>query len=36
MRILASGDIHGDMNLAKRLAKQAEDEKVDLVVLCMV
>jgi len=34
MRILASGDIHGDTNLAERLAKRAEDEKVDLVILC--
>ncbi|MFH1409433.1 MAG: metallophosphoesterase [Nanoarchaeota archaeon] len=33
MRILASGDIHGDANLAKKLAAQAEKEKVDLVVL---
>ena len=34
LRILAAGDIHGDMNLAEKLAKQAEDEKVDLVILC--
>ena len=34
MKILASGDIHGDTSLAERLAKRAEDEKVDLVVLC--
>lgn len=34
MKILASGDMHGDIGLAKKLAKQAEDEKVDLVILC--
>ncbi|AJF61029.1 TPA: hypothetical protein HA239_00710 [Candidatus Woesearchaeota archaeon] len=34
MKILAAGDIHGDMGLAKKLAKKAEDEKVDLVILC--
>ncbi len=34
MKILAAGDIHGDMNLAKRLAERAEKEKVDLVILC--
>ncbi|MBD3203127.1 hypothetical protein GF327_02450 [Candidatus Woesearchaeota archaeon] len=34
MKILASGDIHGDMNLAERLAKKAKKKKVDLVVLC--
>lgn len=34
MKILASGDIHGDIGLAKRLAEKAEKEKVDLVVLC--
>lgn len=34
MKILASGDIHGDTRLAERLAKKAEEEKVDLVVLC--
>lgn len=34
MRILAAGDIHGDSNLAKKLAERAEKEKVDLVVLC--
>jgi uncharacterized protein len=33
MRILAAGDIHGDQSLAKRLAKRAEKENVDLVVL---
>ena len=34
MKILASGDIHGDMTLAKKLAERAEKENVDLVVLC--
>ena len=34
MKILASGDIHGDKRLAERLAQRAEKEKVDLVVLC--
>ncbi|MBT5021945.1 hypothetical protein HOK51_06995 [Candidatus Woesearchaeota archaeon] len=34
LKILASGDIHGDIDLVKKLAKQAEDENVDLVVLC--
>jgi len=34
LRILASGDIHGDSSLAKKLAEKAEREKVDLVILC--
>lgn len=34
MKILAAGDIHGDSALAEKLAKKAENEKVDLVVLC--
>lgn len=34
MKILASGDLHGDTNLAERLAQQAEQENVDLVILC--
>jgi Icc-related predicted phosphoesterase len=34
MKILASGDIHGDISLARRLAEKAEKENVDLVVLC--
>lgn len=34
MRILAAGDIHGDSRLAERLAKKAEEENVDLVVIC--
>ncbi len=33
-KILASGDIHGDISLAKNLADKAEKENVDLVVLC--
>jgi len=33
LRILAAGDIHGDSATAKALAKRAEDEHVDLVVL---
>jgi uncharacterized protein len=34
MKILAAGDIHGDISLARRLAEKAEKEKVDLVILC--
>lgn len=34
MRILGAGDIHGDINVAKKLAEKAEQNKVDLVVLC--
>lgn len=34
LKILASGDIHGDISLAKKLAERAEKEKVDLVILC--
>lgn len=34
MRLLASGDIHGDVGLVKKLAEKAEREKVDLVILC--
>ena len=34
MKILATGDIHGDISLVKKLAKRADDEKVDLVILC--
>jgi Icc-related predicted phosphoesterase len=33
LKILAAGDIHGDKDIAKKLAKKAEKEKVDLVVL---
>jgi len=34
LRILAAGDIHGDINLAEKLAERAKSENVDLVVLC--
>ncbi len=34
MKILASGDIHGDTMLAEKLAEKAEREGVDLVILC--
>lgn len=34
MKILAASDIHGESKLVKKLAKQAEAENVDLVVLC--
>lgn len=34
LRILAAGDIHGDTNLAEKLAERAKKENVDLVVLC--
>ncbi|MBU0536188.1 MAG: metallophosphoesterase [Nanoarchaeota archaeon] len=34
LRILASGDIHGDVGLARKLAEKAEKENVDLVILC--
>jgi Icc-related predicted phosphoesterase len=34
MRILSVGDIHGDRSLAEKLARQAEEENVDLVVIC--
>lgn len=33
MKILAAGDIHGDVSSAKKLANKSEKEKVDLVVL---
>jgi len=32
-KILAAGDLHGDSEIAKRLANKAEKEKVDLVVI---
>ena len=32
-KILAIGDLHGDQNLVKRLAKRAKDENVDLVII---
>ncbi|MBW3014772.1 metallophosphoesterase [Candidatus Woesearchaeota archaeon] len=34
MKILATGDFHGDTDLAKRLAEKAVKEEVDLVVIC--
>jgi len=34
MKILAASDIHGDTRLVQKLAQQASDENVDLVVLC--
>lgn len=34
MKILAAGDIHGDMGLAERLAIRAEEEAADVVILC--
>ena len=33
LKIIAAGDIHGDTSQAKKLAEQAEEESVDLVVL---
>jgi Icc-related predicted phosphoesterase len=33
LKILAAGDIHGDSDVSKKLAEQAEKEKVDLVIL---
>ncbi len=32
-KILAAGDLHGDSNITKKLAKKAEKEDVDLVLL---
>ena len=34
MKILAAGDIHGDKGLARNLSKKADEEDVDVVVLC--
>ncbi len=34
LRVLAAADLHGDSRLAKKLALRAEEENVDLVVLC--
>jgi len=34
LKILAAGDIHGDINLAEKLAERAKKEDVDLVILC--
>lgn len=33
LRILAAGDLHGDIGIAKKLSEKAKKEKVDLVVL---
>jgi hypothetical protein len=33
LRILAAGDLHGDLGIAKKLATKGKKEKVDLVVL---
>lgn len=33
LRILAAGDFHGNSSIAKKLAEQAERNKVDLVIL---
>jgi hypothetical protein len=33
-KILAASDIHGESKLVKKLAKRAQDEDVDLVILC--
>lgn len=33
LKILAAGDLHGSQEAARSLAKQASDEKVDLVIL---
>lgn len=34
MRILAASDLHGDSALVKKLAKKADKENVDLILLC--
>lgn len=34
LKILAASDIHGEAKIALKLAKKAEKEKVDLIVLC--
>jgi len=34
MKILAAGDLHGDTRLANALARKAEKNRVDLVILC--
>jgi Icc-related predicted phosphoesterase len=33
-KILAVSDIHGDSNLVRTLAKEAEKEKADVIILC--
>ncbi len=34
LKILAAGDIHGDISIAEKLAERAKKEHVDLVILC--
>ena len=34
IKILAASDIHGDLELVKKLAKKAKKNKVDAVILC--
>lgn len=34
MRILGAGDLHGQIDIAYKLAERAEKENVDLVILC--
>ena len=34
LKILAAGDIHGDISLAERLAERAQKENCDIVILC--
>jgi Icc-related predicted phosphoesterase len=34
LKILGAADFHGDVGIAQKLAKKAEKEKVDLVILC--
>lgn len=34
MRILSAGDLHGDAGIVKKLAERAENENVDIVILC--
>lgn len=33
IKILAIGDLHGDSGLAKKIAKKAEEENVDLIII---
>jgi hypothetical protein len=34
MRILAAGDLHGDISLAKEISEKAHKERAELIVLC--
>lgn len=34
MKILGAADFHGDLSIAQKLAKKADKENVDLVILC--